>query len=75
MTNQEKDFGNTGPENTAYDKQRWEGMRMRSMKYGSFRVATEPVKAPRCAKCHEEINGQRVLVNRRVFHYGCFGSK
>jgi len=63
---------NRQPENTAFDKRRHEEMRLKPLGYGYHRVPGGPKIPIHCEKCGLEINGQRVLINNRIYHYECF---
>lgn len=66
-------FQNDVVENTPYAKQRREEMRLRTVRYGFFRVVKEPVQPFLCFKCGHEIHGERLMIDGKIYHYrGCF---
>jgi len=54
---------------TPLEKRRREEMRLKPVRYGFFRVTTEPVQFPQCANCGKEIYGQVLVKDGRTTHY------
>lgn len=69
----DKVYGNTPI--TSEDKTRREQkMRIGALRYGGFFIPSSgPKSKEHCNKCGGEIDGQRVLINRELYHYDCFG--
>jgi hypothetical protein len=64
----------SGPENSTYDKQRHESMRLRQ--FGLYGVVksfpSAEVSEFRCETCYEKINSPHIIISGRHFHKGCF---
>lgn len=57
-----------GPEET----RRREDMRIRDVRYGFFRVATEPIPTKKCDWCDKEIIGASFSLNGVPYHFDCY---
>lgn len=66
------DAVNPGPENTAYDQARHGKMRLRSQRYGFFKVATDPTEDLKCCKCQGIILFDGLIIDGRSYHGKCF---
>lgn len=64
-----------GHENSTYDKNRHEDMRIRTFRYGFFRVADGPVEVPKCISCGLQILGDLLKIDGTSYHGKCFKSK
>lgn len=64
-----------GHENSTYDKNRHEDMRIRTFRYGFFRVATEPVTHLMCCNCWDPIYSDHLVIDGIHYHGKCFKSK
>lgn len=63
---------NPGPEKSSYDVNRHDAMRIKTFRYGFFRVANGPVDERICTKCHQPIISDPLMINGSIYHGKCF---
>jgi hypothetical protein len=57
---------------TPLEKRRREEMRLKPVRYGFFRVATEPTEFPKCVKCRTKLFGPHTVINGKHYCQACF---